>query len=273
MSSNNGVDSYPVIHNLLVAIATVLVVVLFRIIIRRVVGTLVEKGFLSLRGLETITRIIDITSFTVAVLIIILLFSPQFWIVLVLLGVLALTLYVVLFDVIKPYVAGLAIQLSPIFRSKSLDIILPEYNSAITGKLARVDAQYLVIQDVFGNEYYIRNDTVLDSIIRITPVYVRLVVEIVYKCFTQNLAEKISELIEALEKTRIMPLFKDEVKVNLLEVSSRKVILELKLYPTRLPVRQAELFKAINAIIEAVKACSSEDCSIEDITVKIPAGT
>ncbi len=272
MSGNNGVDSYPVIHNLLIAVVTILVVVLLRIIIRRVVGTLVEKGFLSLRGFETITRIIDITSFTVAVFIIILLFSPQFWIVLVLLGVLALTLYVVLFDVIKPYVAGLAIQLSPVFRSKSLDIILPEYNSAITGKLARVDAQYLVIQDVFGNEYYIRNDTVLDSIIRITPVYVRLVVEIVYKCFAQNLAEKISELIEALEKTRI-PLFKDEVRVNLLEVSSRKVVLELKLYPISLPVRQAELFKAINTIIETVKAYSSEDCSIEDVTVKIPAGT
>ena len=265
-------SSSTVVYNVTVIVTVVLIVVLLRIIVRRVLRALIERGVISPRGLEIIVRLVDLITFLIAIFTIALLFSPQFWVVLVLLGVLALVVYIMLFDVIKPYIAGLAIQMNPVFRSRSLDIILPERNSPISGKLAKINSQYLVIQDVFGNEYYIRNDTVLSSIIRITPVYVRLVVEITYNCPAEDLAKKISTIIQTLETLKV-PLFKEEVKVNMLEISNKKVVMGLKLYPVSTPVRQTELLNAIRVIVETVKAFSEESCVLEDVTVKIPMTT
>jgi hypothetical protein len=273
--SVSGENPFPIpeliIRNTIIIVSIIVVVIVLRIIITRALRALVEKGVLSTRGLEIIARLIDLIAFFITASIVILLFSPQFWIVLALLGVLAFILYIVLFDVIRPYIAGLAIQINPVFKSRSLDIILPEHNSAISGRLVKIDAQYLVIQDVFGNEYYIRNDAALNSIIKITPIYVQLIVEVNYKCSTRSLVDNVNSIIRALETARI-PLFKEEVKVSLLEMSSTGVKLGLRLYPVSTPIRQTDLLKAVSAIIETIKSLSEENCIMEDVTVKVPVG-
>lgn len=273
--SVSGENPFPIpeliIRNTIIIVSIIVVVIVLRIIITRALRALVEKGVLSTRGLEIIARLIDLIAFFITASIVILLFSPQFWIVLALLGVLAFIVYIVLFDVIRPYIAGLAIQINPVFKSRSLDIILPEHNSAISGRLVKIDAQYLVIQDVFGNEYYIRNDAALNSIIKITPIYVQLIVEVNYKCSTRSLVDNVNSIIRALETARI-PLFKEEVKVSLLEMSSTGVKLGLRLYPVSTPIRQTDLLKAVSAIIETIKSLSEENCIMEDVTVKVPVG-
>jgi hypothetical protein len=273
--SVSGENPFPIpeliIRNTIIIVSIIVVVIVLRIIITRALRALVEKGVLSTRGLEIIARLIDLIAFFITASIVILLFSPQFWIVLALLGVLAFILYIVLFDVIRPYIAGLAIQINPVFKSRSLDIILPEHNSAISGRLVKIDAQYLVIQDVFGNEYYIRNDAALNSIIKITPIYIQLIVEVNYKCSTRSLVDNVNSIIRALETARI-PLFKEEVKVSLLEMSSTGVKLGLRLYPVSTPIRQTDLLKAVSAIIETIKSLSEENCIMEDVTVKVPVG-
>ncbi|MCC6011023.1 MAG: hypothetical protein LM556_01320 [Desulfurococcaceae archaeon] len=273
--SVSGENPFPIpeliIRNTIIIVSIIVVVIVLRIIITRALRALVEKGVLSTRGLEIIARLIDLIAFFITASIVILLFSPQFWIVLALLGVLAFIVYIVLFDVIRPYIAGLAIQINPVFKSRSLDIILPEHNSAISGRLVKIDAQYLVIQDVFGNEYYIRNDAALNSIIKITPIYIQLIVEVNYKCSTRSLVDNVNSIIRALETARI-PLFKEEVKVSLLEMSSTGVKLGLRLYPVSTPIRQTDLLKAVSAIIETIKSLSEENCIMEDVTVKVPVG-
>jgi hypothetical protein len=273
--SVSGENPFPIpeliIRNTIIIVSIIVVVIVLRIIITRALRALVEKGVLSTRGLEIIARLIDLIAFFITASIVILLFSPQFWIVLALLGVLAFIVYIVLFDVIRPYIAGLAIQINPVFKSRSLDIILPEHNSAISGRLVKIDAQYLVIQDVFGNEYYIRNDAALNSIIKITPIYVQLIVEVNYKCSARSLVDNVNSIIRALETARI-PLFKEEVKVSLLEMSSTGVKLGLRLYPVSTPIRQTDLLKAVSAIIETIKSLSEENCIMEDVTVKVPVG-
>lgn len=261
--------SEQVVRNTIVIVSLIIVVVILRIIIMRALRALVDKGVLSARGLEIIIRLVDLIAFLVTVSVTILLFSPQFWVVLALLGILAFILYIVLFDVIKPYIAGLAIQINPVFKSRSLDIIIPEHEGAIRGRLVKIDAQYLVVQDVFGNEYYIRNDAALSSIIKITPIYVQLIVEVNYKCSDKSIVDKVNAIIRELEATKI-PLFKEEVEVNLLEMSSTGVKLALKLFPLSTPIRQTELLKAIGTIIETIKSLSEEDCVLENVAVKIP---
>ncbi|GEM_PF-1850889 len=260
-----------VLYNLLIVAAIALLVITVRFITGRLLKALVVRGVLSPRGREIVTRLIDLVGFFVVFSTTILLFSPQSWIVLVLIGVFALVVFIAMFDIIKPYIAGLAIQMSPIFKAKSLDIAIPGYNNIISGKLVKTDSQYLVIQDVFGNEYYVRNDIILHSIIRITPIYVRLVVEITYKEICKDLASKVSEIIQALGSLKT-PLFKEDIKVSLLEASSKRIIIGLKLHPMSLPIRQSDLLRVVNDIIDTVKSISSKDLVLEDVVVKVSTG-
>lgn len=270
-TSNQILPLNVILYNLLVVAAIVLLVITVRYITGRLLRALIVRGVISPRGREIIIRLIDLVGFFAVISTTILLFSPQSWIVLVLIGIFALIVFIAMFDIIKPYIAGLAIQMSPIFRAKSLDIAIPGYNNIIGGKLVKTDTQYLVIQDVFGNEYYVRNDIVLHSIIRITPIYVRLTVEITYKEISKDFASKVNEIIQALGSLKT-PLFKEDIKVSLLEASSKRVIIGLKLHPMSCPVRQSDLLRVVNDIIDTVKNISGKDLVLEDVIVKVSTG-
>jgi len=260
-----------ILHNLLVAMAIALLVVTIRFITGRLLKALVDRGVISTRGREIVVRLIDLMGFFAFFSAIILLFSPQSWIVLALLGIFALIVFVAMFDIVKPYIAGLAIQMSPVFRAKSLDITIPGFNYTISGRLLKTNSQYLIVQDAFGNEYYVRNDVALHSIIKITPIYVRLLVEITYKDVSKDFASKINEIIQALESLR-SPLFKESAKINVLEISNRRVIIGIKLYPVSCPVRQSDLIRAMSDIMDTVKSVSGKDLILEDVVVKVFTG-
>ncbi|MEM4020732.1 MAG: hypothetical protein QXS23_02555 [Desulfurococcaceae archaeon] len=244
-----------------------LALVLIRILAKRLLDTLLSKGTISASIRDIVVKIIDISIVVILISSAILIFLPQYWGIIGLLSVLAIIMLALLYIPLKSYLLGLAIQLDIKVRGKFHEIILPGYRKVLHGKVARTTSQHVVIQDVFGNEYMVRNEVFCNSILTTSSPHIELRLKIKYTCndLCMNI---INTVLDILERFR-HPLIKTEKKIMVKKYTDSSVVMALKIFPINVPVRIVDIVDVVENLMQALREFKDQRLSFTEISIDI----
>ena len=228
----------------LVAIATLLVI---RLVAKRVLSSLAERGVVSPGAREGLLRVLDAAVILAAFLVV----AAQFvelHVVAVALGVVGLLLLVVLAERVRGFMAYLEIRMDREIGGEPFEILLEGFEKPLRGRIKSVSASYSVIEDVYGRAYLVPTPMLRRAVLRPRPYSVELVVRIKHSGGLD--VGEVAKLLAGLEAGALRI---DEKRVVVESASPTEVVIRVEAHPLSMPIRPSDASSLVLAVADALR--------------------
>ncbi len=221
----------------------VTVVVLIRYLVAWFVSTLMNKGIISLSTKSVIVRVLDITVIILIILGVVESFTASLtpYIVVLVIGIM---LFVLFYYEIREFTAFITMQLQKYARGTWIEAYLPGISTSVRGRIVEIDPFSSIIEDLHGNQLYIANSILVNSLIKeYRPlVTMKVSLDLPSDVTLDSVLERVKNVIEET------PFRLDESRIPLNSLSKGRLTFTLRLIPLSTPVRTTDLFKAMKRI-------------------------
>ncbi len=226
----------------------VTVVVLIRYLVAWFVSTLMNRGIISLSTKSVIIRILDLTVIITIILGIVESITASLtpYIIVLVLGIM---LFILFYYEIREFTAFITVQLQKYARGTWIEAYLPNVSTPVRGRIVEIDPFSSIIEDLHGNQLYIANSILVNSLIKeYRPIVtLRVSVDMAPEASLEPLIEKVKEVVEET------PFRLDETRIPLNSLSKDRLTFTLHLIPLSTPVRSNDLFKTLKKINNAIR--------------------
>ncbi|ADV65398.1 hypothetical protein [Desulfurococcus mucosus] len=216
----------------------IITIILIRIAVARLLDSLVSRGTISITLRDAAIRVIDVTLIVMAISVAVLVFIPQYWGVLTVFVILGLIGVFFLIYPLSSYMALAVIQVGVPVRGKFFEIQIPGYPRTIQGKITSTTPYHTVIEDVWGNHYYIPNMQLARSVLK--PSTPRIALRILVELPERN-GSRLMEVDNTVSKSigdYRHPGFKDNKGLIMVEASDTRLQYIAVFYPISTSLRE-----------------------------------
>ncbi|MCD6301201.1 MAG: hypothetical protein J7L82_03925 [Staphylothermus sp.] len=237
------------LYSLRSAIIIVLLVILIRFIIGRLLTVLFDRGIITLGTRSTIMRFVDV----VAVLVVITAFLQSLVappVVLYTLAIFTLLSSVLFFYEIREFIAYINLQLIRHIRGRNYEILLPNHNKPIYGRIVSVELMNTIIEDVYGRRIYVANSLLVNAIIKEYVPVIQLRIKLSHA--EGDPIRVIEDVADSLRKVDIGVFRLDEKKLIIDKIGRGEVIARINAYPLAIPIRLTDLIKLADSLSKSL---------------------
>jgi len=229
---------------------TILVILLLRFILSRILGSLADRGVLTLSTRATIMRFIDVIVFF-AIIIVVLQATVQPIEVYVPLSIIVLLTVITFLPELREFTAYINLQLLRRVRGKVFEIHLPNHNEPVYGRITSVELLYSTIEDAFGRKMYVSNTQLMNSVLKEHNPLIRLRITV------RNLGEEpvntLNSILSSLKSFESSVFRIDEKRVWINSIGGEAIVFTLDIHPISTPIRMSDLMVFIDGLNKLLK--------------------
>ncbi|MCY0868872.1 MAG: hypothetical protein OWQ48_06590 [Desulfurococcus sp.] len=226
-------------------IVVALTVIIVRIVVSRLLNELVLRGSISVNIREVTLKILDIAVIIILVGTATIIFIPQYWGILAVLGLLGLTILLLLIYPVSSYIAIVALQMRFQLKGRFYEILLPGSSKSLHGRIVDSTIYHSIVEDEHGVIHYVPNAQLARSVLK--PYTPRVVFEVAVRLpggGSLDLVELEEAIAGKLEEYGY-PGFKDVKDVSVVRASGSELVFRVVFYPISIPVRKDSLRRLV----------------------------
>lgn len=227
-------------------IIVILLIVVTRILLTRIVNILFERGIFSIGTRAMLIRIIDTIMIIVVIIAILQVFQAPM-VGYLMMAVFVAMILIIFFYEIREFTAYVSLQLLRHIKGRSLEIRLPGHEQPVYGKIVSMDPMSSIIEDIYGNKYFVANSLLVNAIVKERQPSILLRVTLVRK-EGLTLKEIVENIVGIFGSSDLHTFRLHESQVEVVRVEGDKVTLNISVTPITVPVRVSDLIKLVEIL-------------------------
>lgn len=227
-------------------IIVLLLIIVSRILLTRIINILYERGIFSFGTKAMLTRIIDTIMIIVVIIAFLQLFQASIigYLVMIIFAAMIITLF---FYEIREFTAYVSLQLLRHIKGRILEIHIPGHNQPIYGKIISTDPMSSIIEDIYGNKYFVANSVLVNALVKEKQPTIRLRVTLTKKNGI-SLKELIENIVSIFSSSSLPTFSLGEEQVEIVKINGDNVTLDIHVKPTNTPIRSTDMIKLMEIL-------------------------
>ncbi len=227
----------------------VLTIILIRILVSRFLNTLMNRGVITVGTKALIIRFIDVTLVFFILIALLQLLMPQSTVIIATASFL-ISMLILFYYEVREFIAYINLQLLRHIRGKSYEIMLPNHNKPIYGRILSVDPMTTVIEDIYGKKIYVANSLIVNSIMKEYVPSIQLRLRLSHA--EGDPIKVVQDVIESLKGIELGIFRIDEKKFIIDRIGGGEVVARINAYPLSIPVRLADLVRLADSLTKSL---------------------